>query len=302
MFHYGAPVPGTGKTLLASSISIVLTGHEPRTMSYSPNEEESRKRYLAFLREGHPVGLIDNVNVTLAGDTLCLILTAPIFTDRVLRDSIIISAPTNTLLLSTGNNTIVSGDLTRRVLQIQLDPMCERPHERHYDDDFKAVSRAKRADILGAGLTILRAYECAGRPDVGLSALGSFEEWSRRVRNAIVWLGVIDPVESLAINSNEDETLPQLGELLESWLWCYGSQAVTAKEVVLDCDKGLLDDIKIRLAAAISEVAIINGNRLDGRVLGSYVAKHKGRIVNQLRFEAGGEKQRAKKWRVVRVD
>lgn len=299
MFHYGAPVPGTGKTLLASSVAIVLTGEEPRTMNYTKDEDESRKRYLAFLREGHAVGLIDNVSTALTGDTLCTILTESVFTDRVLGVSQNLTVPTNTLLISTGNNTAICGDLIRRVLVCQLDPLCERPHERDFSEDFREVSRSKRAPIQAAALTILRAYEVAGRPSVGVTALGSFEEWSRRVRQALIWSGVTDPVLSLAQNMGDDETLTQLGELLEAWLYCYKSIGVTAKEVIRDCSKLHLDEGTERLSDAIEEVVMTNGTKMDARVLGSYLRQHIGRLVNHLKFEVCGEKQRAKKWHVV---
>jgi hypothetical protein len=302
MFLYTAPVPGSGKTLLASSISIVLTSGEPRMVAYTTDEDESRKRYLSILREGHEVVLIDNVNGVLAGDTLCTILTSPVFTDRVLGASKSVTVPTNTLILATGNNTAICGDLIRRVLVSELDPRCERPHERDFPDDFTVVSRQNRADIQAAGLTILHAYECAGRPGVGLPALGSFEEWSRRVRNAMVWVGIEDPVKSLAQNKGGNETLSCLGELLNAWHGYLGLQAVTAREVIMDCEKSFgYNADKDRLSAAISEVAFVRGNQLDGRTLGTYLRQNQGRIVGNLKFETCGEHQRAKKWRVVVV-
>src|SRR5262245_57668872 len=53
--------------------------------------------------------------------------------------------------------------------------------------------RENRLALLTAGLTILRAFVVAGRPEAGLKPWGSFEGWSGLVRNCIVWLGLLDP-------------------------------------------------------------------------------------------------------------
>ena len=53
------------------------------------------------------------------------------------------------------------------------------------------------SDLLVAGLTILRAYQVAGRPDMRLTRWAGFERWSAVVRAAVVWCGFPDPVTSL---------------------------------------------------------------------------------------------------------
>lgn len=50
-----------------------------------------------------------------------------------------------------------------------------------------------RAKLVVAGLTVLRAYHVAGRPDQGLPVFGRFEEWSDWVRSSLVWLGMANP-------------------------------------------------------------------------------------------------------------
>lgn len=49
---------------------------------------------------------------------------------------------------------------------------------------------------MQAGLTILKAYHHAGRPEQKIRPFGRFEEWSNLVRSAIVWLELPDPCES----------------------------------------------------------------------------------------------------------
>lgn len=51
--------------------------------------------------------------------------------------------------------------------------------------------------MAGSALTILRAYHVAERPDQGTIPLGSFEIWSRWVRDALIWLGEPDPCATM---------------------------------------------------------------------------------------------------------
>ena len=48
--------------------------------------------------------------------------------------------------------------------------------------------------LVAAALTLLRAYQAAGSPDVHLPRWPGFERWSRFVRSALVWSGCDDPV------------------------------------------------------------------------------------------------------------
>jgi putative DNA primase/helicase len=55
---------------------------------------------------------------------------------------------------------------------------------------------SSRAQLVAAGLTVLRGYSAAGRPDMRLPPWGSFEGWSKLVRGALVWAGEADPGET----------------------------------------------------------------------------------------------------------
>src|SRR5215467_10306052 len=96
-----------------------------------PNEE--RKRLLAALIENPPVILIDNIERRLKSSALCITLTEPVFTDRILGQSKTVTAPTNCTFFATGNNLVIAGDLSARALQSRIDPACERPEEREFD-------------------------------------------------------------------------------------------------------------------------------------------------------------------------
>jgi hypothetical protein len=298
MFYFNAPVPGSGKTLLARAVGRIVTGREPVTMAYTTDEDEIRKRFVALLREGHPAILLDNVSNTLKSDLLCLLLTQEVFADRVLGVSRNVVVPTNTVLLGSGNNTLIAGDLVRRTLMSNVDPQCERPYERSFDRDFLAYCDEHRGALIVAALTILRAYVVAGKPDVGVSPMGSFEGWSRWVRNALIWLGCADPVVALNANAEEDPELTQLGAMLNAWKSAYGGVAVTAGKAVRA--EGVLCDATGRavLLEAMEAVALGRNGNIDSRRLAEYIRRRKGRIVDGKRFVSAGTYQGATLWRV----
>ncbi len=76
-----------------------------------------------------------------------------------------------------------------------LTARCEGERMTVHDGDAFIRDRTT-SDLLVAGLTILRAYQAAGRPDVRLTRWAGFEQWSAVVRAAVVWCGMPDPVTS----------------------------------------------------------------------------------------------------------
>jgi hypothetical protein len=86
-----------------------------------------------------------------------------------------------------------------------------------YPDLLGAVREA-RAPLVSAAITIVRAYVQAGSPPVGTTPMGSFGSWARLVRDAMVWAGSADPVETQRdlVRSRDDEAdlVQQLHDLV----------------------------------------------------------------------------------------
>ena len=118
-------------------------------LSQSDDAESERKRLLALLLEGTPVVVIDNVERPLRSDTLCSILTEPLFADRVLGVSRTACVPTNAMFCATGNNIAIHGDLSSRALVCALDPKCERPEERRFAVNLHETVPARRGELGG---------------------------------------------------------------------------------------------------------------------------------------------------------
>ena len=96
-------------------------------------------------------------------------LTATSWEDRLLGVNRIVRAPLYVTWFATGNNVAIAADTARRVCHIRLESPEERPENRsgfRHPDLLRWVGE-NRQRLLGAAITILRAYFCAGRPDQG---------------------------------------------------------------------------------------------------------------------------------------
>jgi putative DNA primase/helicase len=96
-------------------------------MQYPSTDEEAEKVALSVLMNGDPVVLIDNIERPLKGAWLCSILTSETHQGRMLGRNEMISVPTTTLFLATGNKLVIEGDLRTRALLCRIDPKHENP-------------------------------------------------------------------------------------------------------------------------------------------------------------------------------
>ncbi len=210
-----APTPGTGKTLAIQVVSMVAMGRTITAMSQGASEEEDEKRLFSVLMQGDQMVSIDNVTRPIGGDALCTILTEQTWQSRILGESRNVSVQTNALLTATGNNLTFAGDMTRRALLCRMDAGIENPEGRSFDTNLRTWVRANRVKLVAAGLTILRAFVCAGRPGLDrLKPFGSFEAWSDLVRGALVWLGEPDPCITRKHIAADDPVRAQLTAFL----------------------------------------------------------------------------------------
>lgn len=222
-FAIDAPKQGTGKTYLAQCIGYLGTGVVPSPMPPidSKNDEEIRKRLFSELIRGSRNILWDNVMGIFNSASMASFLTASTFTDRTLGKSETIELPNRAMFLVTGNNLQVAGELPRRVLTCRLDRQTENPIEHVFK--FNALDHLKRhrAEMVKAGLTIIRGY-LQNNPDGFISdKTASFEDWDTLARQPVAWLAqFIDGLDDPKIVINEavkqDPEQEILGELLRA--------------------------------------------------------------------------------------
>jgi hypothetical protein len=115
---------------------------------------------------------------------------------------------------------VLAPDLARRCLHVKLTSLVEKPHER---TDFRHPNliqhvRDHRGELLSAALTILKAYAVAGFPEQKMEAWGSFEDFSRTVRGALLWCKQPDPAETRAeLEEESEEGISEHQQLVFAW-------------------------------------------------------------------------------------
>jgi putative DNA primase/helicase len=277
MFGVQAPTPGSGKGLLADAAAMIPTGRKAPLMAPTDEEEETRKRLLAIAMESPSIVVIDNVDGALGSASLAMALTAGQVSDRQLGSTRMVTATLRPVWAFTGNNVQLRGDLGRRVVPIDLDPKCEHPEDRTFPDrpDLLAYVREHRPRLVVAALTVLRAFEVAGRPSHGLSAKGSFEAWDALVRAAIIWAGGADPLGGVQrIRDQADDDLDRLRTLLATWKDRLGPEPRTIAEAVRTAGtSGELYD---------ALVAYCRSGKLEAKPIGYAFRKVNGRPVGGL--------------------
>lgn len=297
LFAFRAPKMGSGKSLLADVVSLVATGRPAPVMTPGRDEDEDRKRILAVLMEGVPVSCIDNIEKPLGGAAISSVLTQETFRDRVLGRTETAIVPTTTTWLATGNNLVLRGDLSTRVVPCDLDPRCERPEQRSFKVNLYEHVPSHRDRLVPAALTILRAYHVAGRPTQPLPPFGRFEDWSNLIRSSLVWCGEPDPCAGRSRLEEDDPERLVLREFLRAWRDGLGSELVTSAELIHRSKRPGHEQLHELLA----EVCMGRDRVPSSKRLGHWILKHERRIEAGLRVERAGKRQGANLWRVHAV-
>jgi hypothetical protein len=246
-----ASAAGSGKTKLAMCIATLADGSIETPTQLMKNEEEFRKSLFGLLTAGAPAVVFDNINGRLYSDLLCMTLTAPSYSGRVLGIQDVKRVDTRSMMLFTGNNIAPVGDLCRRMISIRIDAGCEKPWSRKFDFDPIRLVRRHRQELVGAALTLLRGYISVGRPRMtGLADTGSFEEWSSLVRQCVVWLGFEDPELLMHTSLEGDDETEEIRSVYEAWEEVFGFKWVSNDEIktalkLPNALSELMDDIKL---------------------------------------------------------
>lgn len=310
-----APAMGTGKTLLADCISILATGISAPAMKYADTDEEATKTMLAILAEGDQVVLIDNVERPLHGAELCAVLTSETYRQRMLGKTEMMTVPTTTLWLATGNHLVVQGDLRTRALLCRMDAKTEHPEQRQFDVEKRAWMTQHRPELVAAGLTVMRAFIATGQDTKeACNTWGRFERWSDMVRAPLIWLGCEDPCASLKGLEKDDPERIELLRAIAAWEACFQNEARTAGEAVTEANRGASEAAMYagaapRLYQVMREICKERDGTLSARRLGHWLGKHADRLVSvepapgeprarPSRFVRAGEKDHSVLWKV----
>ncbi len=224
---------GTGKSKLGRLIGIITAGGKPTELSWTADEKEMESRIASVLNGGDNFAVFDNALGTIRNPVLERFLTSHAFDFRRFHRQELVKIPNRTMLAITGNNLTLRGDLSRRVIRCRLVTAMECPETRagFNHSDLEAYAEANRLELLAAALTILRAHAVAGftaRPvrmtnpngivtEEKARPFGSFNDWDRVVRHAILRAGLADPMVTQDQAREEDEDDVKLAALLRAW-------------------------------------------------------------------------------------
>lgn len=301
-----APMAGTGKSYLADVASVIATGERAPAIAIAPDDAaETEKRLVGSIIDGSPIICLDNCSEALAGDFLCQITERPLLRPRILGKSekpVIANAAT---IFANGNNASVVDDLVRRTLVCTLDANTENPETRKFERNPLDEVRANRGLYVAACLIIARAYILAGSPSSDIAPLGSYEGWSRFVRQSLHWLGYADPVQSMAVAQSVDPVRQDRYELFTIWAEEVGTSKLWTALELVDFVSEKYDDDKLRHPKMFDLLLSTCGKRgaigqIDPRRVGRFLTKHANTISAGLKMTVDlGDKRRIKyavKW------
>ena len=308
-FAYDAPAQGSGKTLLARCVGVLLSGTEPSVWPHTAgrDDEEIRKRIFTVLRSGARVLIWDNVVGAFDSPSMASCMTSPMLTDRVLGQSISSTVPNRMMLILTGNNLTLQGEMPRRVLVCRIDPAVEKPFSRHFELDPFGYCRANRQKMIAAALTLIRAYLTHGVETKLNGRLASFEEWDECVRHSVSYANELIPgkfgdvMDSIVANQAADPELETLTIFLKAWFDAFSTRAISASELITSASWQPIDPKLIAFKNAIDDLPLSNNQQLSSKSLGKYLGYRKGRVAGGLVLEPGLKISDRQTWRVKRV-
>lgn len=310
---FNAPTPGTGKSMLQETILILLTGEKPTHITAQKDEEELEKKLGAELRKNGAYLSIDNATIPLDGSLFCQLLTQAWVNIRILGKSESFTVKNTAMFVANGNNLTVKADMVRRVLRSTINADCESPETREFDSERPDVlAMRNRPELVVAALTALKAFIVAGQPGQ-TPPLGSFEQWSRLVRDALIWYGEPDPVVSIEETRAEDPERAKIATLCREWWRVITDKKVRVAEVIEAALKQVQDTAAghgtapYKLANRDFKEALVavadNGiGQIDKQSVGNWLGKHKNQIVEGYKIVPAGKSNGYPRWQVVNLN
>lgn len=299
---YTASMAGSGKTLMASIANLIAYGHATTHPWPNGNEEELKKVFTSVLLAGDPVVVFDNLpnGAVIKSPALSQFATSDDYADRKLGESERVKFRNRTRLVLTGNNVVLGSDNARRTIVCELQLEVESLKDRQVVFDHPSLAtyiKQNRARFITAALTVLRAYALHPQP-LNLPPLDSFEDWSWRVRDALVWLGEEDPVAAVDYSNDGSGEIGQAFSMIQTV--AQAKLGLRTKVEFRASDLSIWASGHFGLREAL-EQAGCNDPTKSGQV-GYWLRAHKNRIASDLKLSMelvnGGKV--AAKWVLVK--
>ena len=236
MFGIDAFEAQSGKTLLSQLAAIMATGRKAAERPWSASEEERRKALGAALEAGDAVIWFDNVDTPLEGAAFAGAITESLFKDRRLgsnsgKDQIV--APTNVLLLATGNHLTAKGDMAEgRVLVTRIVPDRELAQRGYRHRNLANYVMAHRPELVVAALTVLRGFLVSPLKDRPAPTGFRHREWGDLIAASLQWLGLPDPCLAMGRTQAADPEREAQCDVVRIWARRFGEQYITTARLI----------------------------------------------------------------------
>lgn len=301
----GAPMRGSGKSLLAE-VARILHGGVFR-VEMPEDEAELRKQVTSILSvTTGPVVQFDNVSGVLRSSTLAGLLTSNVWEDRPLGSTDMVKTTNDRQWIITGNNVNLGGDLIRRALWVTIDPGVPNPHLRtdFAIKDLPGWTRGLRGPLLGALLTLVRAWVVADRPTRPRGG-DSYARWIEAVDGILTHAGVPGTFDhGDAARQQEGADDDEWADFLAAIHRARGDDVWTVKELLGEIGDSLanpgrisLDSLPAELADAASRPGV--GVQGIARKLGMWLRNRDGRWAGNLTVrKRGKDRDGRQRWQV----
>jgi hypothetical protein len=294
--------PSAGKGLLMDLIYRVVSGRPAILKALPSDNEETRKAITAALVAGRSMMVWDEAHV-LEGKALAQLLTVPTWSDRRLGATAEVEIDNRVTFAALGNNVRVEGDVGRRAYRIRIHPQVEDQSGRDANEfrhpDIPAWTDEHRAELLGAVLTLIRAWVLAGRPS-GVATFGSFETWSRTIGGILEHAGVPGFLEG------RKEWLAGANVSGETWAvhlaWLgseFGGRAFLTSDVA---ERLVRAGVKAPLPSASRTVSVPENSAAYCRSLGMVYHHRQDQTFYGLTLMRDGVTNGSARWRVSKWD
>lgn len=285
-FAIDAPLHGTGKTLLARCLGILVAGKEPDISAPFDSERDVKNKILSLLMEGRKCIIIDNLSETLDSPCLASCLTSREYSDRMLHTNKNISLATRLLWVFTGNNIKIAGDLNRRILVTRIDPKMESGDvlSRSFKIDPARYCLNHRKELVLAALTILSGFYSSRQIELSVGRTPSFEEWSDSVRQCVLWLKNIgldhleDPGKAFEKQLGSDENVKRLTHVCILWRKIFESKSLSVRKLNEKLSLTNSPDA-IEMKHQLLEVANNGSGEIDTKKLGRWLSDNRDKMV-----------------------
>jgi hypothetical protein len=305
-FAYDAPIQGSGKTLLARCVGVLVQGSDPSVWPHTAgrDDEEIRKRVFTVLRTGSRVLIWDNVVGSFDSPAMASCMTSPSLTDRILGQSASSTVPNRLMVILTGNNITLQGEMPRRILVSRIDPQSEKPFARSFDLDPYGYCRQHRQAMLVAALTLIRAFLTHGCTAKITGRLASFEDWDAWVRRTVIYANELKPgmfgdvMAVIQANQSTDPEQEALASVLSAWEESFGTKAISVAELLAGTNDICNSVSSKKLCDALEALTNTDKRQFTAKSVGRYLGYRNGRISGGRLLEKGPNVNDRQTWRV----